>query len=452
MPLTRTLHGSSTTLFASNGVVGTHGAHYGLHDGIMLPDGTLLVVTRKAIAHAAYSPGGEFVAKTKPPGGGAWSAEASILDTAYDERDASLGLLADGTLCLTWNRLDLDGHAYNGDNGDTKFYAPFMKCAAGADPLVAANWTSPVNITGPGLANNWRVGSDILELTPGGRIVVALYGTPTYPPWVDDECWIAYTDDQGASWGMLSLLDNGNAHALSSSGEAQLALCSDGSVLAVYRTIASPWETWARRSTNGCASWSSEWKIADNSINKTGMIRTPDGDHLICFGNGSTLNFAQSWDNGATFATPTNTGLLANLYTQPFTIGAPGSTPNVAIVYGNELAGQTQSSVYYQELTRGGTAPSSLAITPTAVWSQSGSVITLTNAPTPSVASASAYSPSGGVIRFMGTHADRFAASLDGVTYATTITISAGTSSIFLRVTPQPGDSVISASVGIPSA
>lgn len=353
-PQTRAASGSPVTLFPSNGVAGTHGSHYGLPDGIMLPDGTLMVVARKSGGHSVFSGSarGRIVAKTKPPGG-SWSAEATILDTAYDERDPCLGLLADGTVCLTWNRLDLDGKAYNADNGDTKFYAPFMKCPAGSDPLVAANWTTPVNITGAGLANNWRVGTDILELTPGGRIVVALYGTPTYPSWVRNECWIGYSDDGGATWGMLSQLDDGAAHSLHSSGEAQLVKCGDGSVLACYRTIASPWETWARRSTDQCATWSSEWRIATNSVNKTGMVRTPDGDVIIAFNNLSEqLTIAQSFDEGTTFTT-TVLGNTGNLYAQPFFFGTQGVGPNAAVVYSYETSGQSISSVYYQELTAG---------------------------------------------------------------------------------------------------
>lgn len=370
---TRSAYGSPVTLFPSNGSAGTYGSHYGLHDGIMLPDGTLMVVARKSGGHAVFSGAarGRIVAKTKPPGG-SWSAEATILDTAYDERDPCLGLLADGTVCLTWNRLDLDGKAYNGDNGDTKFYAPFMKCPAGSDPMVAANWTTPVHITGAGLANNWRVGTDILELTPGGRIVVALYGTPTYPPWVDDECWIAYTDDGGATWGMLSMLDNGNTHALSSSGEAQLVRCGDGSVLACYRTLASPWETWVRRSTDNCATWSSEWRVATDSVNKTGMVRTPDGDVLIAFNNLSQqLTIAQSFDEGTTFTT-TLLGNTGNLYAQPFYFGAQGVGPNAAVVYAYETNAQTISSVYYQELTAG--ASPGVSLSDSATGTDTGSV------------------------------------------------------------------------------
>ncbi len=364
---TRAASGSPVTLFPSNGSAGTYGSHYGLPDGIMLSDGTLMVVARKSGGHSVFSGSarGRIVAKTKPPGG-SWSAEATILDTAYDERDPCLGLLADGTVCLTWNRLDLDGKAYNGDNGDTKFYAPFMKCPAGADPLVAANWTTPVNTTGSGLANNWRVGTDILELTPGGRILVALYGTPTYPPWVDDECWIAYSDDGGTTWGMLSQLDSGDAHSLSSSGEPQLVRCGDGSILACYRTIASPWETWARRSTDEGATWSAEWRIATNSINKTGMVRTPDGDVIIAFNNASDqLTIAQSFDEGATFTT-TVLGNTGNLYAQPFYYGTQGVTPNAAVVYSYETSGQTISSVYFQELTAGATPAVSLSDSATA--------------------------------------------------------------------------------------
>ena len=357
---TRTVNAAPIALFPSDGNTNAYGAHYAMPDGITLADGTEIAVCRKATYHASLD--GSIVLKKRPPGG-SWSSEYTILNTSYDERDPSLGLLANGDLCLTWNRQVSDSPDYH-------YYAPFMKCAAGSDPAVAANWSTPVNITGTGIANNWRVGTDILELTPGGRILVALYGTPTYPPWVQNECWIAYSDDAGATWAMLSQLDSGAAHSLHSSGEAQLAACSDGSILAVYRTVASPWEAWARRSTDSGATWSSEWRVATNAINKVGMIVTPDGDHIICYGNGSTLNFSQSWDRGNTFGTVTNTGYAANIYCQPFFIARAGVTPNVGIIYGNETGSQygpnNYSSVYYVELTRSGAAYVQRAATYTA--------------------------------------------------------------------------------------
>lgn len=353
--LVRSAHGSPVTLFQSNGVGGTYGSHYMPWNPIMLPDGTELVAARKSSGHAGSIFDGNIVAKTRPPGG-SWSAEATILDTAYNEGDGFLGLLADGTICMTWNRVEINGTYPDGD--DDYFYAPFSKCPPGEDPLDPGSWTTPVHITGAGLANNWRAGMSILELTPGGRIVVGLYGTPTFPPWVEDQCWIAYSDDGGATWGMLSQLDNGNAHALSSSAEPQLVLCTDGSVLAVYRTLAAPWEAWARRSTDGCATWSAEWKIADNAVNKVGALMTPDGDVVIAYNAGaSTVTFKQSWDDGDTFGSAQSLGLSGNLFALPYVIGEAGVTPNVAIVYGYEQSGQLEGNVYYQQLTRGTDTP-----------------------------------------------------------------------------------------------
>lgn len=98
-------------------------------------------------------------------------------------------------------------------------------------------------------------------------------------------------------------------------------------------------------------------------------------------------------------------------------------------------------------------APSTpLTITPTSVWSLSGTTLTVTSAPsgTRSVASGTAGSAGGGLVRFIGTHADRFSVSLDGTTFTPTVTIPSGYTPIYLGVTPQAGDTTLSAQVGIP--
>lgn len=470
--LVRSAHGSVTTLFASNGFGGTFGSHYMPWNPVMLPDGTELVVARKSSGHSAQD--GNLVAKTRAPGG-SWSAEATILDTAYNEADGALGLLADGTICMTWNRVSWTPPA------DPLFYAPFSTCPPGDDPLVAANWTTPVHITGTGLANDWRVGTSILELTPGGRIVVGLYGTPAFPPWTEDQCWVAYSDDGGATWAMLSQIDNGNAHGLSSSAEPQLVRCADGSVLAVYRTITSPWEAWARRSTDECASWSAEWRIATDDVNKNGACITPDGDVVLAYNNSSSaLKFKQSWDDGDTFGTAQTPGGTGNLFALPYVIGEEAVTPNVAIVYGYETGGQLVGNIYYQQLTRGSdnpappaagygdntsagygtaeaTTPAALTIDPASTaWEQVGTSITVRTtsddefAPTPATVTATVNSPAGGLLRFRGTDAARFAASVDGTTWASTVDIPAGENTIYLRVTPTAAGTTMSAEIGVP--
>jgi hypothetical protein len=81
--LTRSVATAPIALFPSDGNTNAYGAHYAMPDGIMLPDRTLIAAARKATYHASYD--GNIVLKKKPPGG-SWSAEATILNTAYDMR------------------------------------------------------------------------------------------------------------------------------------------------------------------------------------------------------------------------------------------------------------------------------------------------------------------------------------------------------------------------------
>lgn len=100
-----------------------------------------------------------------------------------------------------------------------------------------------------------------------------------------------------------------------------------------------------------------------------------------------------------------------------------------------------------------GVALGSLTIAPSAYWTQAGDALTVTPAAvgvTYSVA-ATIVAPVTGPVVFDGTHADRFTASLDGITYASSITVPVGTSTIRLAVTSQSGDTVLFARVGVPS-
>lgn len=84
-------------------------------------------------------------------------------------------------------------------------------------------------------------------------------------------------------------------------------------------------------------------------------------------------------------------------------------------------------------------------------WSQAGAALTVVAGGGSTDTQADVYSASGGALRFSGAHASRFRASLDGTSWATSVTLPAGGSSIYLRVTPQVGDTVLSASVGVPN-
>lgn len=87
-----------------------------------------------------------------------------------------------------------------------------------------------------------------------------------------------------------------------------------------------------------------------------------------------------------------------------------------------------------------------------AVWSQSGTSLTVSHAPIGSRSSVrgTALSSGGGLVRFTGANANRFTCSLDGSTWTSTVTIPVGTTAVYLSALPQSGDTTLSASVGIP--
>lgn len=339
---TRAASGSPTTVFAG-GTVGAFGAHYAFPSGALLPDGSQLIACRKATSHGSYD--GVLVLKQKPSGG-AWGSEATIFDnraSSYDERDPSLTVLASGRLAMCWQRRTVSG-------GSDRFAPLVSFCAAGADPTVAANWSTPVQIATSGTVSNWTVASDIAEL-PNGDLLCATYGTPSLP-WTIDRVDISKSTDGGATWTYLSALQDGSGHGSLGVAEPNLLVRANGDVLAIYRTVDPPWEIWAKVSTNGGATWGSEYRIATNSVNRAGICKTADGDVIVAYAYlNTTLYFEQSTDEGATFGTPVNLGLSVNVWADPYVTSTTPGTVNAAITYGNENGGQTQSSVYVQDLT-----------------------------------------------------------------------------------------------------
>jgi hypothetical protein len=65
----------------------------------------------------------------------------------------------------------------------------------------------------------------------------------------------------------------------------------------------------------------------------------------------------------------------------------------------------------------------------------------------PTSVEGSVTTPVGGTVR---TDSDRFDLSLDGETFTPTVEVEAGTTDVWLGVTPQAGDGPLSAKVGVP--
>lgn len=96
-------------------------------------------------------------------------------------------------------------------------------------------------------------------------------------------------------------------------------------------------------------------------------------------------------------------------------------------------------------------APGSMTLTPANGWTQDGlDLSVVATVGVRATVTAIVVSNSGGPLTFAGIHADRFAASLDGSTWVSTLELDAGETTIYLSALPQAGDTVLTASVGVP--
>ena len=343
----RSTSGSAVTVF-SGGTIGTDSAHYAFPSGATAADGTQYIAARRATSHGSYD--GMLVIKKSTDGGATWSSEATILDTAYDERDPSLTILASGRITMCWQR-----RIQNGISAGNDSFTPLFAYCDG-DPTVAANWSSPITVTvgggsGTGTVSNWSVASNILELA-NGNLLCATYGTPSYP-WVRDRVDISKSTNGGTTWTYLSELEDGIGHGSYGVAEPELVQLANGTVYAIYRTVDLPWEIWARTSTDNGATWSSEFRIAQNSVNRAGICNSPDGDLVVGYAYlNTTVYFETSTNSGTSYGAAVDTTRSANVWVDPYnTRPDPVASSTVSLTYGNENGAQTQSSVYVQKLT-----------------------------------------------------------------------------------------------------
>lgn len=119
----------------------------------------------------------------------------------------------------------------------------------------------------------------------------------------------------------------------------------------------------------------------------------------------------------------------------PFTY-AEGYGNTVSAGYGSATAEAAQGSI--------------LVLPSSSAWEQVDTSIFVRTVNEPSTVTATVSGTAGGLLRFRGTDADLFSASLDGATWAPHVDIPAGTSTVHLRVTPEAPGTTLSAEIGVP--
>lgn len=111
----------------------------------------------------------------------------------------------------------------------------------------------------------------------------------------------------------------------------------------------------------------------------------------------------------------------------------------------------TSGTVYYVTVEDSPTPLTLVNTSGTSTWTLTGSSLTAYATPgTRHTITAQVYTPVGGRVVWAGSHADRFEVSEDGVSWVSSLVVAAGTSSVVLGVTPQSGDGLLTASLGVP--
>lgn len=116
----------------------------------------------------------------------------------------------------------------------------------------------------------------------------------------------------------------------------------------------------------------------------------------------------------------------------------------LATGYGNN------TNTGYGDATVETDSASLLVLPSSSAWEQVGSSIFVRTVDEPCSVQATVTGTAGGLLRFAGTDADKFDASLNGTTWASPIDIPEGTVTVYLRVTPDAPGVTLTAEIGVP--
>lgn len=260
---------------------------------------------------------GRIVGYVSGDGGATWQS----IGVVVDDKDAlvncmspALARLPDGRLLLaySWRSGGNAGKGNPSQNGPAAKRVRFSEDEG-------RTWSEPMAIT-PNDGNYHAGGHDRAYTLPSGRVLVQIHSRfeqeGPYESWRRMTNWVAYSDDNGATWQRSTRLDE----LRSSRGfaEATIADRQDGSLLMAMRTTLG--HVFFTRSADEGATWSAPYSsgiVAPAA--PTLVARIPGTDDLLLvwnpgyspeeavlgvWGYRNTLLCAISRDNGATWGLP----------------------------------------------------------------------------------------------------------------------------------------------------
>lgn len=282
-------------------------------------DPRLLTPGERASDHNLRGPAGDdgyarISGMVSGDGGRTWSAPFVVVDDA----DALVNCISPAITRLADGRLML---AYSWRSGGNPTPGrPDVRNGAAARRVRFSdddgrNWSAPTTIT-PDDGRYHTGCHDRAWTLPSGRVLVQCHSRFDQPgppsSWRRMTTWLAFSDDNGASWQASTRLDEPRSpHGFAESCLAQRA---DGSLLMVLRTTLG--YAFFTESFDEGATWSEPWPAMVAPAAPTYLARLPDSDELLLIwnpgfnpdvpGNGQRcpLLCALSGDGGRTWGLP----------------------------------------------------------------------------------------------------------------------------------------------------
>jgi hypothetical protein len=301
-----------------------------------LPDGTLLVVYRRATDHTSAK--GEIYQRTSTDGGATWSAGALVYsDATYDVRDPNLTRLKNGDLILSFFKTN---------------YSPNTRLLHGVYTAIShdtgTTWETPVQVTDS--FTSYAVTSGPVVEMPNGTLALALYGLDSGGTY--NYSRLAQSDDGGASWTDAGIIAQSASRKLD---EPNLALLPNGELICLMRSDTpsnAAGHFYLSRSTDGGATWSEE----SDQFEATGaphMLVASNGALLLTYRKNSddsyTTAYRLSYDGGHTWQAEADLDSTAGIMT--YAAATEYATGLIGVVYGIEASGDTtDSNLFFKRL------------------------------------------------------------------------------------------------------